>query len=67
MLKRISNFVKRNLCKVSYEYFTPNKNRIEIEITTACNLYCINCGRACSPIHSVQGIVRLINFNALRL
>ena len=52
ILKNISNFIKRKLFKVSYEYFTPNLNRIEIEITTACNLYCLNCGRACSQAPS---------------
>jgi hypothetical protein len=47
MLAPIYNFIKRNLFKVSYEYFTPNINKIEIEITTSCNLYCINCDRSC--------------------
>ena len=56
ILKTISNFIKRNLFKTSYDYFTPNINKVEIEITTACNLYCINCGRACSQAPSNESM-----------
>ena len=36
--------------------YLPNMRRIELELTTECNLYCNNCNRSCGQARSSECI-----------
>jgi hypothetical protein len=72
MLKNLPYFKKMSLFKEKYgklfssKRFLPNHKKIEIEITTNCNLKCFNCNRSCrqapsSEIMSLGQIKKFVN------
>ena len=41
---------------MSQEKYIPNLKKVEIEITTNCNMYCYNCDRSCRQAPSNEGM-----------
>lgn len=46
MLTMLKHWFKKKIRKEDFVPWIPNKNRVEIEITTRCNLSCFNCDRS---------------------